>query len=389
MDNVPAPIKSTEDLAALCSRLASHDHIAIDTEFMRETTYYSKLCLVQLASSDEAASVDPLAKDIDLTPLFALMRDKTTLKVFHAGRQDLEIFVDMMGDLPTPCYDSQIAAMVCGFGDQAGYDKLVHGFLDINIDKGSRFTDWAQRPLTDKQIHYALNDVIYLEQIYPMLRDRIDAAGRSHWLDEEMTVLADLSIYKPDPLEAWRKIKQRGNKPGMLNRLKYLAAWREVEAQRRNVPKPRLIKDDSLIAIALANPSDKDSLGGVRGFPGGRGGKLLPDIMTVLNNANSTPKEDHPAPPAQNPRRPSPAVVDILRVLLKHVTDSNDIAPRLIASADDLEKIALGEVGEKYEDVKAMQGWRYDIFGKSAEDIKNGRLAITINGKSTHLIATE
>ena len=382
MDNIPAPITTTADLTALCDRLSQHDYIAIDTEFMRETTYYSKICLIQLASSAEAASVDPLADGLDLTPLYALMRDASTLKVFHAGRQDLEIFVHMMGELPTPCYDTQIAAMVCGFGDQVGYDKLVQGFLEIGIDKGSRFTDWSQRPLTDKQIHYALNDVIYLEQIYPMMRDKIETAGRSAWLTEEMAVHADLSIYQVDANQVWRKIKQRGNKPAALNRLKFLAAWREREAQRRDVPKSRLIKDDTLVAIALGNPSSNDALGRIRGFPGGGNGKLLPEIMRIITKANDAPKDEWPTIPDAPTRRPSPAVVDMLRLVLKHVTDSNGIAPRLIANADDLDQIALGNLDQ----VKAMKGWRYDIFGKIAEDVKKGRLAITIKGKSTKLI---
>ncbi|MCE2517736.1 MAG: ribonuclease D [Alphaproteobacteria bacterium] len=380
-----APITTTAALTELCARLAGHDYIAIDTEFMRETTYYAKICLIQVASSDEAASIDPLAKGLDLTPLFELMRNPDVLKVFHAGRQDLEIFVHMMGELPAPCYDSQIAAMVCGFGDQVGYDKLVHGFLNITIDKGSRFTDWSQRPLTEKQIHYALNDVIYLEQIYPMMMARITDAGRDTWLDEEMAVLADISIYQVNPDDAWRKVKQRGSKPPVLNRIKHLAAWRERQAQRRDVPKSRLIKDDTLMAIAVGNPADANALGRIRGFPGGTNGKLIPEIMKVLNDANATPKDDWPELPAPPTRRPSPSVVDILRVLLKHVTDSNGIAPRLIANADDLEKIALGQ----YDSVKAMHGWRYDIFGKPAEDVIAGKLAITIKGKSTKLIPVD
>lgn len=380
--SIAKPITTTAALSEACARLAAHQHIAIDTEFMRETTYYSRICLIQLASSEEAISVDPLAQGLDLTPLYDLMRNQDVLKVFHAGRQDLEIFVHMMGGLPTPCYDTQIAAMVCGFGDQVGYDKLVQGFLSIGIDKGSRFTDWSQRPLTDQQIQYALNDVIYLEQIYPMMRDKIADADRTSWLHEEMAVLDDLSIYQVDPDQAWRKVKQRGGKPKHLNRLKFLAAWRETEAQRRDVPKSRLIKDDTMVAIAVGNPSNPDALGRIRGFPGGVNGKLVPNVMDVLNRANQVPSEDWPSLPDAPTKRPSPAVVDVLRVLLKHVADSNGIAPRLIANADDIEQIALGNTGK----VKAMTGWRYDIFGKFAEDIQNGKLAITIKGKSTQLV---
>ncbi len=376
------PITKTADLAALCQRLAQHPHIAIDTEFMRETTYYSKICLIQLASKDEAAAVDPLAEGLDLTPFFDLLQNEHVLKVFHAGRQDLEILVRMTGTLPKPSYDSQIAAMVCGFGDQVGYDKLVKGFLDIAIDKGSRFTDWSQRPLSEKQIRYALDDVIYLERIYPIMAERIAKAKRSHWLDEEMSVLQDLSIYEFAPDKAWQKIKHKGGKPVTLNRLKHLAAWREREAQRRDVPKTRLIKDDSLVAIANANPSNAQSLGKVRGFPGGSGGKLIPEVLSVLKKAEETPKEEWPKLPEPPSQKPSPAVLDLLRVLLKHAADQHGIAPRLIANADDLDRIALDEDDQ----VKAMHGWRFDIFGQYALAVKKGELALAVKGRSTKLI---
>jgi ribonuclease D len=377
----PQPITKTADLDALCQRLVEHPHVAIDTEFMRETTYYSKICLIQLASKDEAATVDPLAEGLDLSPFFDLLQNDNVLKVFHAGRQDLEILVRMTGTLPKPSYDSQIAAMVCGFGDQVGYDKLVKGFLDITIDKGSRFTDWSQRPLSEHQIRYALDDVIYLEQIYPIMSKRIEKAQRSHWLDEEMSVLRDISIYQFEPDNAWQKIKHKGGKPATLNRLKHLAAWREREAQRRDVPKTRLIKDDSLVAIANANPSNPQSLGRVRGFPGGSGGKFIPEVMSVLKQAEATPKEDWPQLPEPPSVKPSPAVLDLLRVLLKHAANQHGIAPRLIANADDLDRIALDD-----DDVKAMNGWRFDVFGQYAHAVKKGELAVTINGQSTKLI---
>ena len=376
------PITNTEDLKALCDRLAEYDHIAIDTEFMRETTYYSKICLIQVASKDEAAAIDPLSDDLDLSPLFDLLQNQDVMKVFHAGRQDLEILVKMTGALPHPSYDSQIAAMVCGYGDQVGYDKLVKGFLDINIDKGPRFTDWSQRPLTEKQISYALNDVIYLEQIYPMMSERIAQAQRSHWLDEEMSVLSDLSIYQVKPDDAWKKIKHKGGKPAILNRIKMLASWREKEAQNRDIPKTRLIKDDTLVAIAMTNPSNPNALGKVRGFPGGAGGKLIPNIMKVLKAAEDTPKDDWPQLPEEPARRPSPAILDLLRVLLKHVADHEGIATRLIANADDLDHIALGQT----DGIKAMHGWRYEIFGQHAEAIKAGKLGLAVKGKKTVLV---
>lgn len=370
-------ITTTNALNALCDRLAKHDHIAVDTEFMRETTYYSYLCLIQVGSDEEAAIIDPLASGLDMTALYALMTNEKVMKVFHAGRQDLEIFVRLMGELPRPCYDTQIAAMVCGFGDQVGYDKLVQSMLGIGIDKGSRFTDWSRRPLEEKQLVYAIGDVTHLNTIYPMMRDKIESNNRSHWIDEEMAVLTDISIYQINPQEAWRKIKQRGTKPAILNKLKYLAAWRESEAQRRDIPKTRLIKDDTLMAIAQANPSNPAKLGQVRGFPGGKNGKLVPVVMRVLNEAAQVDKEDWPQLPEPPTHKPAPAVLEMLRVLLKHIADDAGIAPRLIANADELELVALG----KKEGVKAMSGWRYDLFGQNAEAMKAGKIALSIAGK--------
>jgi len=370
-------ITTTNALNALCDRLAKHDHIAVDTEFMRETTYYSYLCLIQVGSDEEAAIIDPLASGLDMTALYALMTNEKVMKVFHAGRQDLEIFVRLMGELPRPCYDTQIAAMVCGFGDQVGYDKLVQSMLGIGIDKGSRFTDWSRRPLEEKQLVYAIGDVTHLNTIYPMMRDKIESNNRSHWIDEEMAVLTDISIYQINPQEAWRKIKQRGTKPAILNKLKYLAAWRESEAQRRDIPKTRLIKDDTLMAIAQANPGNTSKLGQVRGFPGGKDGKLVPVIMAVLKDADKVDKDDWPQIPEPPKHKPAPAVLEMLRVLLKHIADDTGIASRLIANADDLEKIALG----KTDDVKAMSGWRYDLYGQYAEAMKAGKIALSIAGK--------
>ena len=377
-------ITNTNALSQLCERLAKHPYIAVDTEFMRETTYYAKLCLIQLGSDEEAAIIDPLASGIDLSPLFTLMRDQSVLKVLHAGRQDLEIFVYLMGALPEPCYDTQIAAMICGYGDQVGYDKLVQATLGINIDKGSRFTDWSRRPLDEKQLTYALNDVIHLNALFPMVREQIEQAERSQWIQEEMGVLTDLSIYRVEPNDVWRKIKHRETGPAILNRLKVLAAWREREAQRRDVPKSRLIKDDTLMAIAQSNPDNINKLGQVRGFPGGKNGKLGPAIIKTLQGAATIDRKDWPQLPELPKHKPAPAVVEMLRVLLKHIADDAKIAQRLIANADDLDMIAL----DKTEDIKAMTGWRYDFFGKHAEAMKAGKIALSIKGKRlklTHL----
>ncbi|XDZ64685.1 ribonuclease D [Alphaproteobacteria bacterium LSUCC0684] len=381
MDLSPTLIHSNKELEALCRRLKHHDHVAVDTEFMRETTYFARLCLIQVASAEEAAAIDPLADDLDLSPLFELMRMPSVIKVFHAGRQDLEIFLNLMGDLPTPIYDTQIAAMVCGFGDQVGYDRLVKGMLGKTIDKASRFTDWALRPLSEKQIRYALDDVIFLEEIFPLMVNHIRKAKREFWLTEEMDATTDPLLYRTDPEKAWKRIKNKGIKPAVLNRLKYLAAWRETEAQERNIPKTRLIKDDTLMALALANPSSAAAINRIRGFPGGAGGKLVQPVLTTLGKAASAPKETWPVIEPMTKAKPPQAVVDLLRVLLKHISDDAEVAPRLIASASDLEMIALG----KSDGIKAMTGWRYEIFGKHAEAVRSGRLALSSNGSRINM----
>lgn len=373
----PPLISNNQELEALCRRLKQHDHIAVDTEFMRETTYYARLCLIQLASADEAVAIDPMEDGLDLTPLFVLMRDPAVMKVFHAGRQDLEIFLNLMGDLPTPIYDTQIAGMVCGFGDQVGYDRLVKGMLGKTIDKASRFTDWAQRPLWEKQLRYALDDVIYLEEIFPLMASRIQKAKRETWLAEEMNATTDPALYRTEPEEAWMRIKNKGIKAVVLNRLKYLAAWRETEAQERNIPKTRLIKDDTMMALALANPSSAGAIDRIRGFPGGAGGKLVQPVLKALGKAASAPRETWPDIEPQPKNKPPQAVVDLLRVLLKHVSDDADVAPRLITSASELELIAMGQ----RDGIKAMSGWRYEIFGKHAEAVRTGRLALSSNGR--------
>lgn len=373
MADHPSVLTSSTDVAAFCQEMANHAHIAIDTEFLRETTFFARLCLIQVSGGGKAMAIDPLAKDMDLTPLFTLLRNPDVIKVFHAGRQDLEIFFNLMDGLPSPVYDTQIAAMVCGYGEQVGYDRLIKGMLDINLDKGSRFTDWAQRPLTEKQISYALDDVIYLDRIFPMMRDRIADQGRETWLDEELAGITKTSLYDNNPDVAWRRIKQRGNKPLILNRLKHLAAWREKEVKRRDMPRSRLIKDETLLAIAQNNPSKPAAFDRIRGFPGGSGSKLTAAVLDVLREAGKVPKEDWPQLPDKPRRNPPQALLELLRVLLKHCAEQAEVAPRLIASADDLEAIAAGEV----ENIAAFSGWRMDIFGRLAVELMAGRIALT------------
>lgn len=379
---LPPPITSTDDLALLCKRLAKAEHIAIDTEFLRETTYYPRLCLVQLASNEEAAAVDPLAEGISLEPLFALLADPKVTKIFHAGRQDIEIFFNLHGMIPAPLYDTQVAAMVCGYGDQVSYDRLVEGVLGVKLDKGSRFTNWSARPLTDKQLRYALDDVIYLEQLYPKLLQSIADNKREDWLEEEMQHCSNREIYQQDPDKAWQRIRQRGSRPEILNRLRHLAAWREQQARQRDIPKSRLIKDDLLLAIANANPKSAAELGNIRGFPGGSGGKLVSPLVTVLKQAAQTPKADWPKPPASRKRKPPAAQLDLIRVLLKHVAETAGVAPKLIASADDLEGLACGE----RDGIMAASGWRYELFGKLVDQLGNGQIAITCHGHKLKIL---
>ena len=382
MASHPSVLTTSSAVAQFCAEMAKQKHIAVDTEFLRETTYYAKLCLIQISGGGKAMAIDPLAEGIDLSPVTDLLNNPKVIKVFHAGRQDLEIFFKMMEGLPNPIYDTQIAAMVCGFGEQVGYDRLIKGMLDINLDKGSRFTDWAQRPLTEKQVKYALDDVIYLDQIFPMMRNRILEQGRETWLDEEFANITDESLYNIDPNESWRRIKHRGSKPVVLNRLKHLAAWRENEVRRRDMPRSRLIKDETLVAVAENNPSKKAAFDRIRGFPGGSGSKLVEHVLAVLEEAAKTPQEDWPKLPLKPRRQPPQAILDLLRVLLKHCAEKADVAPRLIATADDLECIACGDT----EDLAAFKGWRMEIFGQFAHDLLEGNLALTAKGAKLHLM---
>lgn len=381
MASLPPPIADTSELEKICAQLASQEFIAVDTEFLRENTYYPKLCLIQLSAGDITVSVDPLANGIDLSALFALMKDRQIMKVFHAGRQDMEIFLTLMQELPGPIFDTQVAAMVCGYGEQVGYDRLVKGVLDINLDKGPRFTDWSQRPLSEKQQRYALDDVIHLASIYPIIRGKIEEAGRMEWLKEESQILTSRSTYEINPADAWMRVKQRGHKPASLNRLKYLAAWRETEARRRDLPKTRLIKDETLVAVAEANPKNRSAFDSIRGFPGGAGSKLVDPVLKTLEQATQVPKEDWPVVRRERRNPPPQATADLLRVLLKHCAEKAGVASKLIANSDDLDRIALGD----HDEVKALNGWRNDIFGKDAMDLIDGKIALSTKGRNVKL----
>lgn len=360
-------------LAALCERLSQDAYVAIDTEFMRDKTYYAKLCLVQLAGAHDIAAIDTLAEGLDLTPLYALLANPKVLKVFHAARQDIEIFVHRMGAVPYPVFDTQIAGMVCGFGDAISYDRMVRAVTGVRLDKTSRFTDWSHRPLSESQIDYALADVIHLRPCYEALRKRLEKTGRSSWLDEEMATLTATETYLAAPEDAWRRLKVRSTKPKFLMVLQTLAAWREREAQDRDVPRNRVLRDDALIDIAALAPTSEAELTRSRAFSkdsaAGRTGKA---ILDLVRKALETPRTDWPK---VEEKRELPAgkqpVIDLLKVLLKLNCEDNDVAPKLVAGADDLEAIALDDEA----DVPALRGWRREVFGADALAVKAGRLA--------------
>lgn len=368
-------INTTDELASACSRLAAHPFVTVDTEFLRETTYYPKLCLVQMASPDEAVMVDPLAEGLDLAPLMALMTDQNVVKVFHAARQDLEI-VWMLGRvLPTPLFDTQVAAMVCGYGDSVGYEQLVNDLAKARVDKSSRFTDWSRRPLSEAQLVYAESDVTHLRDVYLALQADLAASGRESWVAEEMAVLNSPGTYEVKPENAWQRLKGRLRKPKELAVLMELAAWREREAQHRDVPRQRVLKDDALMDIVQRAPRSAEALGELRSVPNGfersrAGGEVLAAVERALA------LDPHSLPRLERERgRPSNgAVLDLLKVLLKATADTERVAPKIIASSDDLEEIASNDEA----DVPALKGWRRELFGEKALALKNGSLALRI-----------
>lgn len=382
-------IADTTSLAAFCRRLEGAPYITVDTEFMREKTYWPQLCLVQVAGPEEACAIDPLAPGIDLAPLFDLMANESVLKVFHAARQDIEIFHHLSGAIPAPLFDTQVAAMVCGFGDAVSYETLASQLARARIDKSLRFTDWAQRPLTDRQLHYALSDVTHLRPAYEKLQKRLDRDGRSDWLAEEMALLTDPNTYQVVPEESWRRLKPRSSSPRFLMVLKELAAWREHEAQDRDLPRQRIIRDETLMEVAAHAPTTVEDLSRTRGLSKGSAeGRQGAAILDAVGRALAAPESTWPQPPERNelPRGLAP-VADLLKVLLKLKCDQHDVAQKLVASTSDIEAIAADDEAP----VAALHGWRRAIFGEDALKLKHGRIALALaeNSKGLKLIPLE
>jgi len=380
----PVLITTSVALAALCERLATERFVTVDTEFMRERTYWPELCVVQLAGTHDVAVVDALAPGLDMAPLGALLANQAVVKVFHAARQDVEIFLQMFGAVPIPIFDSQVAAMVAGFGDQVGYDSLVGSLTGGQIDKAHRFSDWSARPLSAAQVAYAAADVTHLRIVYEKLCARLEREDRLAWVSEEMAVLADPATYRPDPETMWERLRPRTNNRRMLAALRAAAAWREREAQRINIPRQRLIRDESLLEIAATVPSSTEALSRIRGITrgfseGGTGQSLLAAL------AESAALPDDALPDSRAPRegpKASPALVALLKVLLAEKAEAHDVAPKLLASSDDLDRLAT----EEHPDIPALHGWRAKVFGEDAMALKAGKIALGVAGKRIKLI---
>ncbi|MEX6722911.1 ribonuclease D [Parapedomonas caeni] len=378
-------ITTTDALAELCERLAGADFVAFDTEFMRESTYYPDLCLIQVGTVDEAAIIDPKAPGLSLEPLYKLLNDEPVLKVVHAGGQDLEIIYWATGRLPQPLFDTQVAGMALGLGEQVGYQQLVEQLLGVTINKGARFTDWSRRPLEQRQLDYAVGDVTHLVRLFPKMLDTLRGKGRGGWLDEEMGRLTDPATYRVDPEQMWRRMKLPSRNAEVLGRLKALAAWREREAQNKDLPRSRLIKDETLTDLAQNPPRDQAQLARVRGMPSSWGNNDIgARLMGVLATAEPLPHDEIPARDRGNAMSKRAALIaDLLKLLLKIRCDESDVAPKLVCRMDELELLAAG----KRDGLSVLTDWRFDLFGRDALDLVEGRMAVSIRNGRLHLEA--
>ena len=380
-------ISDSRALARFCAEQARADFVAVDTEFLRDTTYWPKLCLVQVAGPDEAVAIDTLAEGLDLVPLFALLADQAVLKVFHSARQDMEIFYHLTGGLPGPIFDTQVAAMVCGFNESVAYDTLARKLIGVRIDKQSRFTDWSHRPLTQRQIDYALADVVHLRPVYSKLEKKLHKNGREAWLGEEMAVLTNPETYRLDPDTAWRRLKSRSSDRAFLAILWAVAAWREREAQQRDVPRNRVLRDEQLLDIAAHTPTTPERLARTRGlhdsFAKGRLGQA---ILAAVAEGQAVPPEARPQAAERIERQADQGpLVDLLKVLLKHKCRQHHVAQKLVATSPDLERIAQDDDAP----VPALHGWRREVFGTDALALKRGELALSAAGGEVRLTRLE
>lgn len=383
-------LTTTAELAAFCTEAAGHDYVTVDTEFLRERTYYSKLCLIQLAmpgkDDSTAVLVDPLSEGLSLEPLYALFRDTSVVKVFHAARQDLEIFYVDAQVFPEPLFDTQVAAMVCGFGEQVGYETLVRRIAKKPLDKTSRFTDWSRRPLTAAQKTYALADVTHLREIYEFLAAKLEETGRSRWVHEELKVLTSPDTYIVTPEEAWRRVKTRTNSPKFLAVVRELAAFRERHAQERNIPRNRVYKDDALVELASNKPKNAEELGRARLLlREARRGDIAEGILKAVADGVNCPPDRMPQPDRSRDKlQVNPALADLLRVLLKAKTESAGVAAKLIAPASELDAIAAG-----LRDVAALKGWRKEVFGADALRLCEGKIALSADGSDVRIVSLD
>ena len=380
-------ITTTEALATFCEEARKHPYVTVDTEFLRERTYYSKLCLVQLAmpgtNDSSGCLVDPLVEGLSLDPLYELFKDPNVVKVFHAARQDIEIFQVDAGVVPAPLFDTQVAAMVCGFGEQVGYETLVRKIAKAELDKSSRFTDWSRRPLSDAQKTYALADVTHLRQVYEFLAKKLRDQGRAHWVDEEMKILNTPETYITLPENAWKRVKTRNNSPRFLAIVRELARFREDYAQTRNIPRSRVYKDDALVELAATKPKDANDLGRSRLLlREARRGDIADGILAAVKAGIACKDKDLPKLDRKYEKlQVNPALADLLRVLLKTKTGQAGVASKLVAPTSELDAIAAGE-----RDVSALQGWRYEVFGEDALKLCNGEIALAAKGNDVILV---
>jgi ribonuclease D len=379
-------VTTSAELVSACNRLARHPYVTVDTEFMRETTYYPKLCLIQVASTEEAFIVDPLAAEIDLEPFFMLLRDEDVVKVFHAARQDIEIFWHMAKTIPKPLFDTQVAAMVCGYGDQVGYEQLANDLGKAKIDKTQRFTDWSRRPLSDAQLSYAQADVTHLRAVYEALAAQLASRGRKSWLSEDMAILEASSTYETKPEDAWQRLAGRLKKQRDLGVLIEVAAWRECEAQKRDVPRQRILRDDALMEVVQARPQNLEALSRLRsvsqGLERSRAGQALLAAVErgLAIDVKALPRLDRRG---RSPRHDS--TVEFLKVLLKIVSQKTEVASKIIATVADLEAIAEGDK----EPIAALSGWRGEIFGRLAQKAIAGRVGLALEGGEPKIIALD